>query len=139
MQLEEERTRLRSQLEEFRQETDAQLRNHEETISLLVSEKTSLTSQLNRLAEVETSMSQWSGSIDKTDLYSGVRNAESSLEQEKAKNVDLESQREKLYNHVSLITSQFDSLQRKEKEMDERLREQVYTMLCIHFRISYRH
>jgi len=134
--MEEERTCLRSQLEELKQETDAQLRNHEETISLLVSEKTSLTSQLHRLVEVETSTGQWSRSILNTDLYSGAHNAESSLEQEKAKNADLESQREKLHNHVSLITSQFDSLQRKEKEMDEKSKEQVCTMFCIHFRIS---
>lgn len=99
---------LESQLEELRRETGVQFKNHEETISLLVSEKATLTSELHRLDEVEAR----------------AHNAEGSLEQEKRKNADLQSQLGKLRNHVSSITSALEGLQRKEKEMNEKHREQ---------------
>jgi len=135
VELERERTRLKSQLEELRQETDTQLKNHEETISLLVSEKTALTSQIHKLIEVETSMDSWSKFTPSTDPYLGANNAEESLGQEKTKNTDLESQCEKLHNQINLVTSKLELLQRGEKEMNERSREQVYTMFCIYSRV----
>lgn len=57
--LEQERAQystLESRLMELQKETTTQLKNHEETISLLVSEKASLTSTLDRLDEVENSV-----------------------------------------------------------------------------------
>ncbi|KAJ3571571.1 hypothetical protein NP233_g3682 [Leucocoprinus birnbaumii] len=99
---------LESQLEELRRETSVQLKNHEETISLLVSEKAALTSELHRLDEVEAR----------------AQSAEESLEQEREKNADLQSQHQRLHDHISSVTSSLDSLQRKEKQMNDKYREQ---------------
>lgn len=64
--------------------------------------------------------------------YVGAQNAEESLNQEKEKNADLTSHLERLRDHVSTLTSKFEGLQRKEKEMNERHREQV----CINVTFS---
>lgn len=128
MLLEQERIQysaLEFRLDGLQQEAGSQLKNHEETISLLVSEKATLTSELHRLDEVEASACWVHEMIWITYLVSGAHNAEKSLDQEMEKNAELHSQHEELHKHISSITSTLEGLQRKEKEMIEKNREQV--------------
>lgn len=57
----------------------------------------------------------------------GAENAEESLSQEQERNTDVVEQLEKLQEQYQMTTSRLEDLSRKEKDMKERLREQVCT------------
>ncbi|KAF9451367.1 hypothetical protein P691DRAFT_787200 [Macrolepiota fuliginosa MF-IS2] len=109
--LEQERAQystLESRFEELRRETSTQFKNHEDTISLLVSEKATLTSELHRLDEAEAR----------------AQHAEEALAQEQETTGNLDMQLKHLEENVTSLNQSLSSLQRKEKEMNEKHREQ---------------
>ncbi|KAF9270818.1 hypothetical protein L218DRAFT_849320 [Marasmius fiardii PR-910] len=99
---------LRERVEQVRVEKDNSIRNEQRTIALLVSEKAALTSELERLGDV--------------DAKSQIVEDQLAKEQEKSRN--LEQQLEELRGKMGDTSSRNQVLQAKEKEMTEKTREQ---------------
>lgn len=91
-------------------QTDAEisLQNERQTISLLVSEKASLLSDLQQL----------------DDAQSKAQEAESSLEHERAKLESLQNRFQRLQEDADAATHRAEQSQLNEKELSERVREQ---------------
>ncbi|ESK96220.1 hypothetical protein Moror_7210 [Moniliophthora roreri MCA 2997] len=109
--LEEERShsnQLRGEIEHIQLEKENAIKNEQRTIALLVSEKATLTSELERLGEV--------------DLR--AQKIEEEFTEEQAKVRDLEQQVETLRAHVQETSTRNQQLQTKEKELTEKSREQ---------------
>lgn len=60
-----------------------------------------------------------------THISSGAQNAEEALAQEKGTNANLNAQLDRLQERITSMTQDLEGLQRKEKEMSEKHREQV--------------
>ncbi|KAK7058632.1 hypothetical protein VNI00_002268 [Paramarasmius palmivorus] len=110
-QLQEEQSRstqLEAELEQVRIDKENSIRNEKQTISLLVSEKATLTAELERLGDVD----------------SRAQKIEEEFTEEQAKVRDLEQQVASLRAEVQETSNRSQQLQAKEKELSEKSREQ---------------
>ncbi|KAL0066598.1 hypothetical protein AAF712_006402 [Marasmius tenuissimus] len=99
---------LRERVEQIRTEKDNAIRNEQQTINLLVSEKATLTAELERLGDVDAQ----------------AQEVESQLASEQEKVQNLERQLEELRIEVRDTSTRNQALQAREKEMSEKTREQ---------------
>ncbi|KAG7099845.1 hypothetical protein E1B28_001652 [Marasmius oreades] len=99
---------LRERVEQIQAEKDNSIRNEQRTISLLVSEKSALTSELERLGDVDAK----------------AQNIEDQLAQEQEKSRNWDVQLEELKAEMRNTSTRNQVLQVKEKELTEKSREQ---------------
>ncbi|KAK1233063.1 hypothetical protein PQX77_003790 [Marasmius sp. AFHP31] len=99
---------LSERVEQIRTEKDNAIRNEQQTINLLVSEKAALTAELERLGDVDAQ----------------AQEVESELTSEQEKVQNLERQLEELRIEVRDTSTRNQALQAREKEMSEKTREQ---------------
>lgn len=123
-----ERSEFQQSTTEYKQERhrlELSLDNERQTVSFLVSEKSSLAAELNRLEGVESSESTITGTLSELTKKLGAREFEGSLIEERKKSSTLEVQVTSLRSSYEIVSGQLRHLETKERELNDKCRDQV--------------
>lgn len=118
---------LEQRVQQVQNEKETLLQNERQTISLLVSEKASLSTELERLEGLEAS----THSYDEHALHSHLMHTSEAqitgaqLEEERIKSQSLDEHVRKLQTSAEEASKQLQQSQSKEKDLSERCREQA--------------
>ncbi|KAJ3855071.1 hypothetical protein EV368DRAFT_80003 [Lentinula lateritia] len=110
-------TELEQQMQKTQFEMEVSLRNEQQTISLLVSEKAALTSGLERLSGAE-SYAQEAGRL---------------LSEEQQKTIRLEEHLQQLRSEVQESTARIQSLEATDKELTDKTKDQAGYISCLSY------
>lgn len=120
-------TQLDGQVQQLQDEKETLLQNQHQTISLLVSEKASLASELERFQDLEASKLFISSisSYAHVPVSSDAQAAESRLDEEKSRTKSLDELVKRLQAEAEENSKQNEVLEAAEKELTEKTRDQV--------------
>ncbi|PPQ72465.1 hypothetical protein CVT24_003089, partial [Panaeolus cyanescens] len=117
---------LKDQMDKMKHETEVTLHNERQTVSLLVTEKANLISELQKLEEFESSRLQFNSyvaSVLKLE-FTEAQTAESLLTTEQAKARDLTHQVDTLKAEVQRVSALATQAEANEKSLSERFKDQ---------------